>query len=85
MEDLYLIPAIRHSDTTMAEPTAPRNTRPRSLKLDEAHKVIRALGLQSCGEDPPQEDADSDSDLEVIPTAPARGAPAGPTTPAGSI
>ena len=56
---------------------------PRSLTLDKPHKVIRALGLQSCSGGPPQEDTDSDSDLEVIPTAPANGAPA--TPPAGSI
>ena len=81
IEDPYLIPALRHSDTTTAEPAASRNTRPRCPKLDEPHEVIKVLGLQSRGRDPPKEDTESDSDLEVIPTAPARGAPAGPTTP----
>ena len=36
-------PALRHSDTTMAEAAAPSKTRPRSLTLDAAHEVIRAL------------------------------------------
>ena len=83
--DPYLVPALRHSDSLMAEPTAPRNTRPRSPTLDEAHVVIRALGLQSRGRGPPQEDTDSDSDLDVIPTAPAHGAPAARALPADSI
>ena len=71
----------------MAEPTAPRKTRPRSPTLDAAHEVIRALGLQSRSGDPPPppEDADTDSDLELIPEAPAGGAPAGPTPAAGSV
>ena len=50
---LYPVPALRNSDTTMAELTAPRKTRPRSPALDAAHQVIRALGLQTCGEPPP--------------------------------
>ena len=45
-------PALRHSDTAMAEPKAPRNTHPRSPALDAAHEVIRALGLGSRGGDP---------------------------------
>ena len=83
----YPVPALRHIDTAMAEPTAPRKTRPRSPTLDAAHEVIKALGLQSRGGDPPPppEDADTDSDLELIPEAPAGGAPAGPTPPAGSV
>ena len=69
----------------MAEPTAPHKTRPHSRTLDAAHEVIRALGLQSRGGDPPPwEDADTDSDPDLIPAAPARSAPAGPTPPAGS-
>ena len=39
-------PALRHSDTTMAEPAAPRKTRPRSPTLGAAHEVIKALGLR---------------------------------------
>ena len=57
-------PALRHSDTAMAEPAAPRKTRPRSPTLDEAHEVIRALGLRNGEGDPPQGDAGTDSDLE---------------------
>ena len=84
-EGPLLIPALRHSNTAIAEPTAPRNTRPRSLALNAAHEVIRALGLQSRGGDPPHEDTDTDSNLEGFRTAPKSGAPAGPTPPAGSI
>ena len=70
----------------MAEPTAPRKTRPQSLTLDAAHEVIRALGLQSSGADPPPpEDTDTDSHLEMVPEAPAGSAPAGPTPLAGSV
>ena len=79
-------PALRHSDTTMAEPTAPRKTRPRSPTQDAAHEVIRALGLR--GGDappPPPEVEDVDTDLEKIPGAPAGSAPAGPAPPAGSV
>ena len=36
-------PALRHSDTTMGQPAAPRKTRPRSPTLDAAHELIRAL------------------------------------------
>ena len=79
--DPNLLPALRHSDTTMAEPRAPRNTRPPSPTLDEAHKVIRVLGLRSRGRGSPQEDTDPDSDVEVIPTAPADGKPAQPAPP----
>ena len=56
---------------------------PRSLTLDKTHDVIRALGLQSRSGGPPQGDTDSHSDLEVVPTTPANGAPA--TPPAGGI
>ena len=59
-------PALRHSDIAMAEPAAPRKTRPRSPTLDEAHEVIRALGLRDGEGDPPQGDADTDSDLEAL-------------------
>ena len=41
----------------MAEPAAPRKTRPRSRTLDAAHEVIRALGLSGGEGDLPQEDA----------------------------
>ena len=84
-EGPYVIPDVRHSDTTMAEPTAPRNTRPRYLTLDDSHEVIMALVLQSRGGEPLQEHYDTDSDLEVIPTAPASGASAASTPPASSI
>ena len=69
----------------MAQATAPRKTRPRSPTLDGAHEVIRALGLRGCDGDPPLEDADADSDLEMIPAPPAGSAPAKPTPPAGSV
>ena len=78
-------PALRHSDIAMAEPAAPRKTRPRSPTLDEAHEVIRALGLRDGEGDPPQEDAGADSDLEALPEPPAGGAPAEPAPPAGSV
>ena len=68
-------PALRHSDIAMAEPAAPRKTRPRSPTLDEAHEVIRALGLRDGEGDPPQEDAGADSDLEALPEPPAGGHP----------
>ena len=80
-----LPPALRHSDTTMAEPAAPRKTRPRSPTLDAAHEVIRALGLRSGEDDPPQEDAGADSDLEEIPGPPASSTPAEPAPLAGSV
>ena len=51
----------------MAEPAAPRKTRPQSLTLDAAHEVIRALGLRDGEGDPPQGDAGTDSDLEEVP------------------
>ena len=47
-------PALRHSNTAMAEPTAPRKTCPRSPTLDAAHEVIRMLGLRGGDGDPPQ-------------------------------
>ena len=78
-------PALRHSDTATAEPAAPRKTRPRSPTLDEAHEVIRALGLGDGEGDPPQGDAGTDSDLEALPEPPAGGAPAEPAPPAGSV
>ena len=78
-------PALRHSDTTMAEPAAPRKTRPRSRTLDEAHEVIRALGLRDGEGDPPQGDAGTDSALEAVPEPPTGGAPAEPAPPAGSV
>ena len=78
-------PALRHSDTTRAEIAAPRKTRPRSPTLDEAHEVIRALGLRDGEGDPPQRDAGTDSDLEAVPEPPTGGAPAEPAPPAGSV
>ena len=78
-------PALRHSDTTMAEPAAPRKTRPQSPTLDAAHEVIRALGLRGGDGGPPQEDADANCDLEIIPGPLAGSPPAGPTRPAGSV
>ena len=69
----------------MADPAAPRKTRPRSPTLDAAHEVIRALGLRGGKEDPPQEDADTDSDLDEI-LEPSKGStPAEPAPPAGSV
>ena len=68
----------------MAEPAAPRRTRPRSPTLDAAHEVIRALGLRGRDGDPPQEDAAADSNLEMISGPPAGSAP-GPTPPVGSL
>ena len=84
-EGPYLVPALRHSDTAMVEPTAPCKTRPRSLTLDTAHEVIRALGLKCRGGEPSQKDVDTDWDLELIPNAPAGSAPARPRPPAGSV
>ena len=82
----YPVPALRHSDTAMADPTAPRKTRPQSPALDAAHEVIRGLRLQCRGGDPPPpEDTDTDSNLELIPEAPTGGASAGPTAPAGIV
>ena len=62
----------------MPEPTAPRNTGRRSLTLDAAHEVIRALGLRGGDRDPPLEDADADSDLEMIPGTPRAARPRDP-------
>ena len=78
-------PALRHSDTTMAEPAAPRKTRPRSPALDAAHEVIRALGLRDGEGDPPQGDAGTESDLAAVPEPSTGGAPAEPAPPAGSV
>ena len=69
----------------MAEPAAPRKTRPRSPTLDTAHEVIRALGLRDGEGDPPQGDAGTDSDLEAVPDPSTGGAPAEPAPPAGSV
>ena len=69
----------------MAEPAAPRKTRPRSPTLDEEHEVIRALGLRDGEGDPPQGDAGTDSDLEALPEPPTGDAPAEPAPPAGSV
>ena len=69
----------------MAEPAAPRKTRPRSQTLDAAHEVIRALGLRHGEGDPPQGDAGTDSDLEAVPEPSTGSAPAEPAPPAGSV
>ena len=69
----------------MAEPAAPRKTRPRSPTLDTAHEVIRVLGLRGGGGDPPQEDTGADSDLEIVPEPPAGSTPAEPAPPPGSV
>ena len=69
----------------MPEPTASRKTRPRSPTLDAAQQVIRALGLRGGDRGPPPEDADADSNLEMIPGPPAGSAPVGPMPPAGSV
>ena len=69
----------------MAEPAAPRKIRPRSLTLDSAQEVIRALGLRGGEGDPPREDAGADSDLEIILEPPAGSTPAEPTPPASSV
>ena len=69
----------------MAEPAAPRKTRPRSPTLDAAHEVIRALGLRGREANPPQEDAGADSDLDIIPEPPTGSAPAERAPPAGSV
>ena len=78
-------PALRHSDTTIAEPAAPRKTRPRSPTLDAAHEVIRALGLRDSEGDPPKGNVVTDSDLEAIPEPSTESAPAEPAPPAGSV
>ena len=78
-------PALRHRDTTMAEPAAPRKTRPPSPMLDAAHEGIRALGLRDGEGDPPQGDAGTDSDLEAIPEPSTGSAPAEPAPPAGCV
>ena len=69
----------------MAEPMAPRKTRPRFPTLDATHEVIRALGLRGGEGDPPQEDAGTDSDLEEIPEPSTGSTPAEPAPPAGSV
>ena len=53
--------------------------------LDEAHEVIRALGLRDGEGDPPQGDGGTDSDLEAVAEPPTGGAPAEPAPPAGSV
>ena len=75
----------QESHRKSAPQNAKRKTRPRSPTLDAAHEVMRALGLRSSGGDQPQEDTDTDSELEMIPEAPAGSAPAGLTPPAGSL
>ena len=69
----------------MAKSAAPRKTRPRSLTLDTAHEVMRALGLRGGGGNPPQGNAGADSDLEIVPEPSAGSTPAEPTPPAGSV
>ena len=69
----------------MAEPAAPRKTRPRSPTLDAAHEVIRALGFRGGKGDPPQEDAGTDSDLEDIPEPSTSSMPAEPAPLVGSV
>ena len=69
----------------MAEPAAPRKTRPRSPTLDAAHEVIRALGLRGGEGDPPHEDAGADFDLEEIPEPSTGSTPAEAALPAGSV
>ena len=69
----------------MAEPAAPRKTRPQSPTLDAAHEVIRVLGLRGGKGDLPQEDAGTDSDLEEIPEPSTGSTPAEPAPPAGSV
>ena len=69
----------------MAEPAAPRKTRPRSPTLDAAHEVIRALGLRDGKGDPPQGDAGTDSDLEEIPEPYTGSTPAEPAPQEGSV
>ena len=78
-------PALRHSNTTMAEPAAPRKTRPRSPTLDAAYEVIRALRIRDGEGDPPKGDAGTDSDLEAIPEPSTGSAPTEPAPPAGSV
>ena len=73
------------SNTTMAEPAAPRKTRPRSRTLEAAHEVIRALGLRGDEGDLPQEDTDADSDLEIVLEPPSGNTPADPMPPASSV
>ena len=64
------------SDTNnpaMMEPTAPRTAHPRSPALNEAHEVIRALGLRNRGGGPTSESSDSDVEQILPPrTAPGR-------------
>ena len=69
----------------MAEPAAPRKTRPRSPTLDAAHEVIRAPGLRGGEGEPQQGDAGADSDLEEIPMPSTGSTPAEPAPPAGSV
>ena len=69
----------------MAEPAAPRKTRPRSPTLDAADEFIRPLGLRGGEGGPPQEDVGVHSDLEIVPEPPADSTPAEPVQPAGSV
>ena len=69
----------------MAEPAAPRKTRPRSPTLDAAHELIRALGLRGGEGDPPKEDAGTDSNLEEIAEPSTGSTPAKPVPPVGSV
>ena len=69
----------------MAEPAAPRKTRPTSPTLDAAHEVIRALGLRGDEGDLPKEDAGADSDLEIVPKPPTGNTPAEAAPLAGSV
>ena len=69
----------------MAEPAAPRKTRPQFPTLDAAHEVIRLLRLRGGEGDLPQEDAGTDSDLEDIPEPSTGSTPAEPAPPAGSV
>ena len=69
----------------MAEPAGPRKTCSRSLTLDAAHEVIRALGLRGGEGDPPQGDAGTHSDLEEIPEPSTRSTPAELAPLAGSV
>ena len=69
----------------MAEPAAPRKTRPRSPTLDAAHEVISALGLRDGEGEPPQGDTGTDSGLDAVPEPSTGSTPAEPAPPAGSV
>ena len=76
----HLVFASGTNNATMAEPTAPRNARPRSPALEGAHEVMRALGLGKCGGGPPADDSDEE---EIL--APTNNAPTGLNPLAGSV